>query len=179
MKKKQGFTLIELLIVVAIIGLLATMAIIGLTTANQRARDSKRVADVKAIVSALELYWNDNAGYPLLNNAVVGDIDTWGELNTALTAYVNQLPTDPYAQDTPKSATYFYTYLMDTSTSNKYYVGARLETASQQSLSQDIDTASAGGANYKSVTSRDTFNGSSAALNCTDPTYCLYGDATF
>ncbi|MCW1930191.1 MAG: hypothetical protein KIH62_002635, partial [Candidatus Kerfeldbacteria bacterium] len=62
--------------------------------------------------------------------------------------------------------------------SNRYYVGARLETSTHQSLSQDIDTASVGGANYKSLTSYDVFNGSSATLNCTDPVYCLYGDAT-
>lgn len=175
---KKGFTLIELLIVVAIIGLLATLAIIGLTTAQQRARDTKRVADVKSIVSALELYWNETAAYPLLNNASGPDINTWPELNTALSAYINQLPTEPYHQDASKSATYFYTYIMDTSTSNGYYVGSRLENANHQALSQDIDGGAVGGANYRSLTSMGGFTLAPATLNCDDPVYCLYGDAT-
>jgi len=64
MIKKKGFTLIELLVVVAIIGLLATLSIVALNTARAKARDARRVADIKQIQTALELYYNDQGVYP-------------------------------------------------------------------------------------------------------------------
>jgi prepilin-type N-terminal cleavage/methylation domain-containing protein len=63
-KNKQGFTLIELLVVIAIIGLLSTLSILALNQARARARDAKRVADVKQIQTALEMYYNDVGDYP-------------------------------------------------------------------------------------------------------------------
>jgi prepilin-type N-terminal cleavage/methylation domain-containing protein len=65
MKSKKAFTLIELLVVIAIIGLLATISVIALNNARAKARDAKRVADVKQIQTALELYFNDMNRYPL------------------------------------------------------------------------------------------------------------------
>ncbi|MEK7103078.1 MAG: type II secretion system protein [Patescibacteria group bacterium] len=53
-KNKQGFTLIELLVVIAIIGILATIALVSLQSARKKARDAKRVAEVKGIANALE-----------------------------------------------------------------------------------------------------------------------------
>ncbi len=64
MEKQKGFTLIELLVVIAIIGLLSTLAVISLNNARAKSRDSKRVADVKQMMTALELYFNDFNGYP-------------------------------------------------------------------------------------------------------------------
>ncbi len=61
---KKGFTLIELLVVIAIIGLLSTLAVVALNTARAKSRDAKRVADVKQIQTALELYSGDESGYP-------------------------------------------------------------------------------------------------------------------
>ncbi len=61
--KKKGFTLIELLIVIAIIGLLATLGIISMTSARAKARDSKRISDLTQIRSAMELYYNDKGTY--------------------------------------------------------------------------------------------------------------------
>ncbi len=61
---KKGFTLVELLVVIAIIGLLATVAVIALGSARAKARDSKRIADVRNIQSALEQYFSDAGGYP-------------------------------------------------------------------------------------------------------------------
>ncbi|HOZ53116.1 MAG TPA: type II secretion system protein [bacterium] len=63
-KKKKGFTLIELLVVIAIIGILATLAVVALQQARKNARDAKRIADVKQMQTALELYFNDWQGYP-------------------------------------------------------------------------------------------------------------------
>lgn len=62
--KKPGFTLIELLVVIAIIGILATLAVVSLQQARKNARDVKRVADIKQIQTALELYFNDQGYYP-------------------------------------------------------------------------------------------------------------------
>ena len=89
MNKKKGFTLIELLVVVAIIGLLATLSIVALNNARARARDAKRVADVKQVQTALELYYNDNGSYP-------ATIPTSGvTIASGTTVYMNQIPVAP------------------------------------------------------------------------------------
>ncbi len=62
--KQKGFTLIELLVVIAIIGLLSTLAVVALNSARSKARDAKRVSDIKQIQTGLELHYADNTGYP-------------------------------------------------------------------------------------------------------------------
>ena len=61
---KKGFTLIELLVVIAIIGILSTLAVVSLGNARTRARDSKRVADIRNTQTALEIYYTDRTAYP-------------------------------------------------------------------------------------------------------------------
>lgn len=63
-KEKSGFTLIELLVVIAIIGLLSTLSILALNQARARARDAKRVSDVRQIQTAVEMYYNAAGHYP-------------------------------------------------------------------------------------------------------------------
>jgi len=59
--KKKGFTLIELLVVIAIIGLLSTLAVVSLNSARGKARDAKKISDVKAIQTAMEMYKSDSS----------------------------------------------------------------------------------------------------------------------
>ncbi|MBI3231963.1 MAG: type II secretion system protein [Candidatus Doudnabacteria bacterium] len=63
-KNEKGFTLIELLVVIAIIGLLASVVLLALNSARAKSRDAKRLADVRQIASAMELYYNDISTYP-------------------------------------------------------------------------------------------------------------------
>ncbi|MEI7477027.1 MAG: prepilin-type N-terminal cleavage/methylation domain-containing protein [bacterium] len=57
---KKSFTLIEMLIVVVIIGILAAALIPRLQSVQARARDTKRVADLHQIGTAMEIYKEDN-----------------------------------------------------------------------------------------------------------------------
>lgn len=61
---KKGFTLIELLVVVAIIGLLSSIVLASLNSARSKARDARRMEDLKQIQIALELYYDKYGSYP-------------------------------------------------------------------------------------------------------------------
>ncbi|MFH1522592.1 MAG: type II secretion system protein [Patescibacteria group bacterium] len=67
--KKNGFTLIELLVVISIIGLLSSMAVYAINSARLKARDIKRLADLKQIQKALELYYDNHNQYPMLGTS--------------------------------------------------------------------------------------------------------------
>ena len=95
-KNKKGFTLIELLVVIAIIGLLATLSVIALNTARVKARDARRVSDIKQIQTALEMYFDANNAYPIVT-AANGSVPT--------STYISSVPTNPQPVDTGCSAT--------------------------------------------------------------------------
>ncbi len=71
---KSGFTLIELLVVIAIIGLLSSIVLASLNTARTKAQDAARMSDVKSLETAMEMYYQDNGGYPTSNGSGNGDV---------------------------------------------------------------------------------------------------------
>jgi len=51
---------VELLVVISIIALLSTLAVVALNAARQKSRDSKRVAEMKQLQTAIELFNDKN-----------------------------------------------------------------------------------------------------------------------
>lgn len=103
---KKGFTLIELLIVIAIIGLLSTLAVVALGNARTKSRDTKRLNDIKQIQNALEIYFNDRSAYPnsgvvdlLLGSSSTDCLDITGftdkESCSGNTYFMKDVPVDP------------------------------------------------------------------------------------
>lgn len=88
----KGFTLVELLVVVAIIGLLASIVFVSLGSSRGDARNARRKADLRQVKTALELCYSDaSCGggtdlYPTLGS---------GSAFPAMTPYLTQAPIDP------------------------------------------------------------------------------------
>lgn len=70
MSTNKGFTLIELLVVIAIIGILASVVLSSLNSARAGARDAKRTGDIRAVITALEMYRNQFGQYPTYDQRV-------------------------------------------------------------------------------------------------------------
>src|SRR5574343_2007001 len=110
-KNKKAFTLIELLVVIAIIGILTALAVVSLQNSRRSARDAKRLADVKQLQIALELYYQDNSNYP--STLLHGDT-----LASNSITYMETIPYPPTIIDGDCS-TSSYTY--STSNDQSYY----------------------------------------------------------
>lgn len=140
-RTKKGFTLIELLVVIAIIGILASVVLASLNSARAKSRDARRIADVKQVQLAMELYY-DNASqkYPTNTNglAALAAADACGAGNKC----IPQLPVPPSGAN---QTAYDYEALPSgcdntATTCTSYHLGASLENANS-ATNGDADTA--------------------------------------
>ncbi|MFA6417135.1 MAG: prepilin-type N-terminal cleavage/methylation domain-containing protein [Patescibacteria group bacterium] len=121
---KKGFTLIELLVVIAIIGLLTTMSVLALQSSRARARDAKRLSDVKQLQTALGLYEHDAQSYPATASITPGASISYNGV-----VYMALVPAPPIPDD-GCSGSAAYTYAMQTVSGDqtsytlKYCLGA-------------------------------------------------------
>ncbi len=102
---KPGFTVLEVLIVLAVFGLLATLAVLSLNSARARVRDAQRLSDVSTLSAALSRYWLEKATYPASGGVSLGANDTNTEVLSAggfekregaqQPIYLDRLPTGP------------------------------------------------------------------------------------
>jgi len=68
LNKYRGFTLIELLVVISIIGLLSAVVLASLSDARAKAQDAAKNKEVHEIITALEMYFQENEHYPIPND---------------------------------------------------------------------------------------------------------------
>lgn len=112
MRKQRGFTLIELLVVVAIIGLLSSIVSAALNVQRMRARDARRVSDIKQVKSGLDIYYANGSGYPSAADWT-GHV---GQILQCAGTNAFQVPRDPRSP-------YVYTYRADTLSGNVQTTG--------------------------------------------------------
>lgn len=130
-RDKKGFTLIELLVVISIISLLSSIVLASLNTARIKARDARRMEDLRQIRTALELYYDDNGNYPVISGWVYST--NWGTLQTALAPYLKKMPVDPINNTNGPWTTGRYTYAYGNNTAsypNEYDLVAQFENTS-------------------------------------------------
>jgi prepilin-type N-terminal cleavage/methylation domain-containing protein len=121
----RGFTLIELLVVIAIIGLLSTVIAAPITEARKKGRDSKKISDLRSIVTALNIYADDNGGqYP-------------GGIEDLVPRYLPNLPTGA-ATSTIGRDKYMYVVYKESGRNVAYHLGVKLESGNQ-ALGDDAD----------------------------------------
>jgi prepilin-type N-terminal cleavage/methylation domain-containing protein len=78
MKYNRGFTIIEMIVVIAIIGIIASVVFFNVVSGTKKSRDVDRQADLRTLQSAIELYKQRYGRYPAqCTRAVPGLAGVW------------------------------------------------------------------------------------------------------
>ncbi|MBU6500329.1 MAG: type II secretion system protein [Patescibacteria group bacterium] len=160
-QRGRGFTLIEMLIVVAIISILASVILVGLGPARTASRDARRIADLREVQNALEIFFNRCTHYPTSATpapstdgqacpaAAKGIVNLqWSDLQSVLinsNIRIDSVPNDPTIGND-----YFY----GTDGGSSYVLGAVLEDPNNQALQSSPHSIIYG-------------------VDCSSPVYCV------
>ena len=81
--REQGFTLLELIVVVAIIGILATIAMPALKNVPLKARETVLKTNLRTLRDVIDQHYGDKGRYPTTLEALVEE------------GYIRKIPIDP------------------------------------------------------------------------------------
>lgn len=174
---KRAFTLVELLVVVAIIGILATVVTLSVGAALAKSRDAKRKADVTTIKKSIDAFYTDKHRYPLCYAAgnkeckfsIVDDSTTEMSINgnysnslntgdrASLKVYLPIMPTDPSIKSAAGKPAY-YEYADISTIGSKYGILVAMEVL-EGNLSTSYTIVHNNKTYYYCRTSTDLHNG--------------------
>jgi prepilin-type N-terminal cleavage/methylation domain-containing protein len=112
----RGFTLIELLVVIAVIGMLTSVAMVSMGPGRSKARDVRRMSDMRQVVTAEALVMGDNENYA--TSAAVSFIPAIK--NATGTVYL-------VAIDDPQAPTRHYYWITNAADAQRFCAYATLE----------------------------------------------------
>jgi prepilin-type N-terminal cleavage/methylation domain-containing protein len=144
---QKGFTLIELLVVMAIIGILSSVVLASVSASRRRARDARRHEDMKALQTALNLYYDGAGGQRYVIQTSTTPSNALA--STALAPLVSaQITTEIGADPLPTGAYYYVSNASGTS----YCLAAEMEGADTNdgclsSLNSTMDTVTGAATN--------------------------------
>lgn len=99
----------ELLVVIAILGILAAIGLGSFRSSQMKGRDAQRKSDLGQIQKALEMYYNDYAGYP---DSIPAGGGSWQDAKGTL--YMKEVPKDPkdfdYCYEAAANKTWYRLY---------------------------------------------------------------------
>lgn len=101
--------MVEMLIVLSIVGILTAIVIDSAAASRAKARDTRRISDMKEIQLGLAIYYDVNRAYPVGTDATALSV-------LASQKYIPEVPTDP------QGGNYEYT-----GSATTYCVGVKLE----------------------------------------------------
>jgi len=147
---KKGFTLIELLVVISIIAILSSVGMVVFSGVQKQARITKRVQDLKAIQTALEIYFQTNKIYPSTGGSWRSECPSWVGASSdqvvpgLVPGFMLTFPSDPYMNKTASTACYKY---RSNGTDYKLqdFSVSEMTSADFQTQPSLIDTATDGG----------------------------------
>lgn len=140
MKRNKGFTLVEILVVIAIIGIIASIIIVSLGSTRTKASDAKRKAEISQIGRFLSAscYLPDGGG------GIYDLAELMDELRVKYPQYSRVLSRTPKDPRVGTDAESFYRYIV-TADGSKCALYANLENEDEKVTLPDIIIPTAGG----------------------------------